>query len=91
MVEVVTVSAYTAGWAMEAVKQPARTPASIVAREARLREIRQERGGASDEGDIENAIPTIQSTEVALDLLTEGDRQPKSNFQQVVKAYSENE
>jgi hypothetical protein len=91
MVEVVTVSAYTAGWAMEALKQPIRTPATIVARDERRREIRQEHDGADDEGDVESALPTIQSTEVALDLLTEGNRQPQSNFQQVVKAYSDNE
>jgi hypothetical protein len=90
VVEVVTVSAYTAGWAMEAAKPPARTPASVAAREARLREVRQARDGDADEDDVESLVPTIQSTAVALDLLTEGDRQPRSSIQQVIDAYSEN-
>ncbi len=91
MVQVLTVSAYTAGWAMEALKPPIHAPASVVAREKRLREIRQERDGISDAGDIEGPLATVQSTSVALDLLTEDNRQPRPTVQHVIDSYIENE
>lgn len=88
MVDVVNISAYTAGWAMEAVKQPARTPTSIVAKEERRREVRLERDG--DDEDIESALPAIQSAAVSLDLLTQDNRDHHPELQRVIDAYAEN-
>lgn len=90
MVEVTTVSAYTAGWAMEVLKPEPRVPTSIAAREARRIELRQEKEDA-DEDDLESTVPVIQSTEIALDLLNEGNRQPRSTVQHAIDSYVENE
>ena len=90
MVEVVSISAYTAAWAMDAAKPLARVPASIAAREARRMELRQKRDG-SDDDKIEEAAPAIQSTAVALDMMIEGERQPQATIQQAIESYVENE
>lgn len=90
MAQVLTVSGYTAGWAMEALKPAVRTPPSVEAQEKRLRQVRQENDGI-DQDDIESLTPTIQSTSVALDLLTEGNRQPPPSVEQVIASYAENE
>lgn len=90
MVQVLTVSGYTAGWAMEAMKPAVRTPPSVEAREKRVHQIRRENDGI-DEDDIEELPPTVQSTSVSLDLLTEGNRQPQPSVPQVIAFYAENE
>jgi len=90
MAQVLTVSGYTAGWAMEAMKPAVRTPPSVEAREKRLHQVRRENDGI-DEDDIEGPLATVQSAAVALDLLTEGNRQPQPSIQQVIASYAENE
>ncbi|MGO4436448.1 hypothetical protein [Rhizobium sp. RAF56] len=89
MVEVVTVSAYTAAWAMDAAKQPARVPTAIAAREARRMELRQKRREAGD-AEVEAIVPAVQSTALALELMIEGERQPQSTMQQAITSYEEN-
>lgn len=90
MVEIVGVSASTAAWVMDAAKPPARVPVSIAAREARRMEKRQERQDASDD-EIDSTVPAIQSTAVALDMMTEGNRQPQSTMKHAIDSYIENE
>lgn len=89
MAEIVTVSAYTAGWAMDAVKQPARVPTAIAAREARRMELRQKRGDTNVQA-VDGTLPVIQPTAIGLDLAIEGERLPQSTMQQAIESYEEN-
>jgi len=90
MVAVVNVSAYTAAWAADAAKQPTLVPASIAARAARKEALRRERDDV-DDSDVESISPIIQATTVALDLMDEGSRQPRSTLQHALESYAEND
>lgn len=90
MVEVVNVSAYMAAWAADAAKPPTLVPASIAARTARKEAVRRERDDVSD-GDVESISPIIQSTTIALDLMNEGSRQPRSTLRHALESYAEND
>jgi len=90
MVEVVNVSAYLAAWAADTAKQPTLVPASIAARTARKEALRRERDDI-DDSDVESISPIIQSTTVALDLMDEGSRQPRSTLQHALESYAEND
>jgi hypothetical protein len=90
MVEVVNVSAYMAAWAADSAKQPTLVPASIAARTARKEALRRERDDVSD-SDVESMSPIIQSTTIALDLMNDGSRQPRSTLQHALDSYAEND
>jgi hypothetical protein len=90
MVEVVNVSAYMAAWAADAVKPPTLVPASVAARTARKEALRLERDDVSD-SDVEGISPIIQATTIALDLMDEGSRQPRSTLQHALQSYAEND
>lgn len=85
MTQVITVSANTAAYAMEALKPQARVPSSMAAREAKRLAARQER----DIGGVDTPLLTISSTEVALELLTMGNRQPQTGVRQAIESYEE--
>lgn len=89
MTDIVSVSAYTAGWVMDAVKTPARVPTSIAAREARRMELRQTRGDTDDD-EVDGALPVIQPAAMGLDLSVDGERLPQSTMQQAIHSYKEN-
>jgi hypothetical protein len=90
MVEVVNVSAYMAAWAADSAKQPTLVPSSIAARTARKEAMRRERDDV-DDSDVEAISPIIQATTVALDLMEEGSRQPRSTLQHALESYAEND
>jgi hypothetical protein len=90
MVEVVNVSAYMAAWLADTAKAPVLVPAAIVARNARRTELRQQRDGATDD-EIESPSLVIQSTAIALDLMMQGESQPRSTLQHAIESYAENE
>jgi hypothetical protein len=90
MVEVVNVSAYMAAWAADAAKPPVLVPASIAARDARRLQKRQQRDGVTDI-EIDSPSLVIQSTSVALDLMTQGNGQPRSTLKHAIDSYTENE
>jgi hypothetical protein len=88
--EVSSVTAAMAALAADTVKQPARTPRSVAAREVRKTELRTIKGTV-DNSDVESASPVIQTTTIALDLMNEGSRQPRSTLQQVLDCYAQND
>ncbi|TCL73613.1 hypothetical protein [Rhizobium sp. BK251] len=87
MTQVVSVSASTAALAIEALRPQTKAPApaSIAAREAR--KIAERREGQDEEPAA--AVSVISSTEVALDLLTLGHRQPQAGMKQAIESYEE--
>lgn len=62
-------------------------PASMAAREARKLADRQIRGTTVDE--FEETPNIIQSTEVALDLMSKGNKQPQAGLQHALKSYED--
>jgi hypothetical protein len=90
MVEVVNVSAYMAAWAADAAKPPVLVPAAIVARNARKSELRQRQVGAADD-ELESSSLVIQSTDVALDLMMQGESQPRSTLRHAIESYADND
>ena len=92
MIEVVNVSANMAAWAADTAKPLALVPASIVARIARKEALRRDRDDVSDgDVDVESISPIIQSTTIALDLMNEGSRQPRSTLRHALESYAEND
>jgi hypothetical protein len=87
MTQVVTISASTAASAFEALRIPQRVPANMVAKEARKMADRQIKGTTADE--FEETPNIIQSTEVALDLMSKGNKQPQAGLQQALKYYED--
>ncbi|MBB3319138.1 hypothetical protein FHT97_002586 [Rhizobium sp. BK399] len=83
-----TISANTAAAAFETLRIPQRVSASTAAKEARRAADRQTRAASGQ--DVEEAANIIQSTEVALDLMTMGQRQPQAGLQQALDLYSDN-
>lgn len=86
-VSVVSISADTAVAALESLKIPKRVAASTAAKEARRLSERREKVDAGQ--DIDDTASIIQSTEVALDLMTMGQRQPQASLNQALKFYEE--
>ena len=89
MVDVVSISAYTAAWAADAAKPLARTPASLAARAARRMEQRQKRGEAAAE-DAASLVPAVSSGAAALDTMIASERRPQSTMRQALESYGEN-
>lgn len=87
MTQVITISASTAAAAFETLRIAPRVPASIAAKEARRIADRQLKGAAADE--VEETQNIIQSTEIALDLMTSGNKQPQAGLQQALKSYED--
>lgn len=88
MTQVVTISASTAAAAFDSLRIAPRVPASMAAKDARRIAERQLRGvEAADEH--EEMPNIIQSTEVALDLMTKGNKQPQAGLQHALKSYQD--
>jgi hypothetical protein len=87
MTQVLTISATTASSAIEALRPLQRVPASIAAKEARRLADRQTK---TDSGEnIDETANIIQSTEVALDLMTKGNKQPQAGLKQALQSYGD--
>ncbi|PKA39068.1 hypothetical protein [Rhizobium sullae] len=87
MTQVVTISASTAATAFETLRIAPRVPASMVAKDARRIADRQLKGRSGQE--LNETASIIQSTEVALDLMTKGNKQPQAGLQQALKSYED--
>ena len=88
--EILNVSAYMASWVADSAKPPTVVPKSIAVREARKIQLRQERGDIAED-DIDSASPIIQTAMAGLDLMNEGNHQPQSTLNQVLRSYAEND
>jgi len=88
MTQVVTISASTAAAAFESLRIAQRVPPNMAAKETRRMAERQLRGVAAAD-DLEDSPNIIQSTEVALDLMTKGNKQPQAGLQQALRSYDE--
>jgi hypothetical protein len=86
-VNVVSVSATTAAAAFESLRIAPRVSASMAAKEAR--KIAERRRHADAGGRTDESAAVIHSTEVALDLMTMGQKQPRAGLQQALKLYKE--
>ncbi|KQV81594.1 hypothetical protein [Rhizobium sp. Root1220] len=82
-----TISASTAAAAFETLRIPPRVSASTAAKEARRAADRKTKVDSGT--DIDEPASIIQSTEVALDLMTMGQKQPQAGLQQALELYSE--
>jgi hypothetical protein len=82
-----TISASTAAAAFETLRIPQRVPASTAAKEARRAADRKSKGGNVQ--DVNEPSNVIQSTEVALDLMTMGQRQPQAGLKQALRFYED--
>ncbi len=87
MTQVVTISATTAAIALETLRIPQRVATSTVAREARRIADRQSNAGSAQAA--EETASVIQSTEVALDLMARGNRQPQAGLKQALQSYED--
>jgi hypothetical protein len=82
-----SISASTAAAAFETLRIPPRVSASTTAKEARRAADRKTK---RDNGhDIDETPNVIQSTEVALDLMTMGQKQPQSGLKQALQFYKD--
>ncbi|OWV86593.1 hypothetical protein ATY81_09305 [Rhizobium sp. R72] len=82
-----TIAASTAAAAFETLRIPQRVSASTAAKEARRAADRQTRAASGQ--DVEEPSNIIQSTEVALDLMTMGQKQPQAGLKQALELYSD--
>jgi hypothetical protein len=82
-----TISASTAAAAFETLRIPQRVPASTTAKEARRTADRKTKGDSGH--DVDEASSVIQSTEVALDLMTMGQKQPQAGLKQALQFYTD--
>ena len=87
MTQVVTISASTAAAAFDTLRITPRVPTSIAAKDARRIADRQLKGTTADE--VEETQNIIQSTEIALDLMTKGNKQPQAGLQQALNSYED--
>ena len=87
MTQLVTISASTAAIAFESLRIPQRVATSTAARDARRLADRQLKADSTDEIDEPSSI--IQSTEVALDLMAKGNRQPQAGLEQALRSYED--
>ncbi|MFC5755265.1 MULTISPECIES: hypothetical protein [unclassified Rhizobium] len=86
MTQLVTISASTAALAFETLRIPQRVATGTAAREARKIAERQLNQSS---GNPEETTNVIQNTEVALDLMTKGFRQPQAGLQQALQSYED--
>ncbi|EJT05378.1 hypothetical protein [Rhizobium sp. CCGE 510] len=87
MTQLLTVSANTAAIAFESLRIPQRVATSTAARDARRIADRQLKADSPDQTEEPSSI--IQSTEVALDLMAKGHRQPQAGLKQALQSYEE--
>ena len=87
MTQLLSISANTAAVAFESLRIPQRVATSTAARDARRLADRQLKADSTDEVDEPSSI--IQSTEVALDLMAKGNRQPQAGLKQALQSYEE--
>ena len=87
MTQLLSISANTAAVAFESLRIPQRVATSTAARDARRLADRQSKAESTDEVDEPSSI--IQSTEVALDLMAKGNRQPQAGLKQALQSYEE--
>jgi hypothetical protein len=87
MTQVVTISASTAAAAFEALRIAPRVATGIAVKDARRMADRQLKNTSSIDPDDTSHI--IQSTEVALDLMTKGHKQPQTGLRQALKYYED--
>ncbi|MBP2445686.1 hypothetical protein [Rhizobium leguminosarum] len=87
MTQLLTVSANTAAIAFESLRIPQRIATSTAARDARRIADRQLKVDSPDQTEEPSSI--IQSTEVALDLMAKGNRQPQAGLKQALQSYEE--
>jgi hypothetical protein len=86
MTQLVSISASTAALAFESLRIPQRVAPGTAAREARKIAERQLNQSGEDPEETTNII---QNTEVALDLMTMGYRQPQAGLQQALQSYED--
>ncbi|MBY5413772.1 hypothetical protein [Rhizobium leguminosarum] len=84
MTQLLSISANTAAVAFDSLRIPQRGTA---ARDARRVADRQLKAEGSQEIDEPSSI--IQSTEVALDLMAKGNRQPQAGLKQALRSYED--
>lgn len=86
MTQLVSISASTAALAFESLRIPQRVATGTAVREARkIAERQLNQSGESPE----ETTNIIQNTEVALDLMTKGYRQPQAGLQQALQSYED--
>ncbi|MBX5192053.1 hypothetical protein HJB86_24615 [Rhizobium sp. NZLR3b] len=87
MTQLLSVSANTAAIVFESLRIPQRVATSTAARDARRIADRQLKADSPDQAEEPSSI--IQSTEVALDLMAKGNRQPQAGLKQALQSYDE--
>ena len=87
MTQLLSISANTAALAAETLRIPQRVANSTAARESRRLADRQLKAESTEGVDDPSSI--IQSTEVALDLMTKGNRQPQAGLKQALQSYED--
>lgn len=86
MTQLLSISANTAAFAFESLRIPQRVATATAAREARKMAERQINQSSEDSDEPANII---QNTEVALDLMAKGHRQPQAGLKQALQSYDE--
>ena len=86
MTQLVSISANTAALAFESLRIPQRVATGTAIREARKIVERQLNPSGEDPEETTNII---QNTEVALDLMTKGFRQPQAGLKQALQSYED--
>ena len=86
MTQLVSISANTAALAFESLRIPQRVATGTAARDARKLAERQLHQSGTDPEETANVI---QNTEVALDLMTKGFRQPQAGLKQALQSYED--
>ncbi|MBB3657106.1 hypothetical protein FHX15_002334 [Rhizobium sp. BK650] len=86
MTQLGSISASTAALAFESLRIPQRVATGTAARDARKLAERQLNQSGEDP---EDGASVIQSTEVALDLMTKGFRQPQAGLKQALQSYED--
>ncbi|MBB4572946.1 hypothetical protein PYR71_25665 [Rhizobium sp. MC63] len=87
MTQLLSISANTAAVAFESLRIPQRVATSTAARDAKRIADRQLKAENPDQAEEPSSI--IQSTEVALDLMTKGNRQPQTGLRQALQSYED--
>ncbi|MBB2751182.1 UNVERIFIED_ORG: hypothetical protein GGI57_001860 [Rhizobium aethiopicum] len=87
MTQLLSISANTAAVAFESLRIPQRVATSTAARDARRIADRQLKADSPDQ--VEEPSNIIQSTEVALDLMAKGNRQPQAGLRQALQSYED--
>ena len=87
MTQLLSISASTAAIALETLRIPQRVATSTAARDSRRLADRQLKAEGTEGIDDPSSI--IQSTEVALDLMEKGNRQPQAGLKQALQSYED--